>query len=79
MRPKLCSDASKTGPKRRSSGMLLDQLRVGLIELALFVTVDELLDLGCVSGGKVVVVFYKGSSEQKQKLAIITRQPATDF
>jgi len=34
------------------------QLRVALIELALFDAIDELLDLGRICGGDIIVVFH---------------------
>jgi 4-alpha-glucanotransferase len=36
----------------------LDQLRVALIEFALFDAIDEPLDLGRISGGDVIGVFH---------------------
>src|SRR6266498_2883019 len=48
----------------------LDQLRVALIEFALFDAIDELLDLGRISGGDVIVVFHRRRSRRsyaKQK------------
>src|SRR5262245_26449323 len=49
----------------------LDQLRVALIEFPPFDAIDELLDLGRISGGDVMVVFHRRRSrrsyaEQKQ-------------
>src|SRR5215475_3092526 len=43
---------------------LLDQLRVALIEFPLFDTIDELLDLGRISGGDVIVVFHRRQSRR---------------
>ena len=48
----------------------LDQLRVALIEFAPFDAIDELLDLGRISGGDVIVVFHRRRSRRsyaKQK------------
>src|SRR6266508_6557837 len=42
----------------------LDQLRVALIEFALFDAIDELLDLGRISGGDVIVVFHRRRSRR---------------
>jgi hypothetical protein len=36
----------------------LDQLRVTLIEFALLDAIDELLDLGRISSGDVIVIFH---------------------
>jgi hypothetical protein len=49
---------------------LLDQLRVALIEFPLFDAIDELLDLGRISGGDVIVVVHRHRSRRsydKQK------------
>src|SRR6266498_261657 len=48
----------------------LDQLRVALIEFTPFDAIDELLDLGRISGGNVIVVFHRRRSRRsyaKQK------------
>src|SRR5262249_21714011 len=48
----------------------LDQLRVALIEFALFDAIDELLDLVRIGGGDVIVVFHRRRSRRsyaKQK------------
>ena len=37
----------------------LDQLRVALIEFALFDAIDELLNLGRISGEDIIVVFHR--------------------
>jgi hypothetical protein len=42
----------------------LDQLRAALIEFALFDAIDELLDLGRISGGDVIVVFNRRRSRR---------------
>jgi hypothetical protein len=42
----------------------LDQLRVALIEFALFEAIDELVDLGRISGGDVVIVFHRRRSRR---------------
>jgi len=36
----------------------LDQRRVALIEFALLDAINELLDLGRISGGDVIVIFH---------------------
>jgi len=42
----------------------LDQLRVALIEFALFDAIDESLDLGRINGGDVIVVFHRRRSRR---------------
>jgi hypothetical protein len=43
---------------------ILDQWRVALIEFSLFDAIDELLDLGRISGGDVIVVFHRRRSRR---------------
>src|SRR5262249_31121564 len=51
---------------------ILDQWRVALIEFSLFDAIDELLDLGRISGGDVIVVFHRRRSRRSY-----TRQKRT--
>jgi hypothetical protein len=54
----------------RNVQQFLDQLRVALIEFAPFDAIDELLDIGLISGGSVIVVFHRRRSRRssaKQK------------
>ncbi|HEU0179511.1 MAG TPA: hypothetical protein VFV58_35205 [Blastocatellia bacterium] len=50
--------------RERKDQEFLDQLRGALTEFALFYAIDELLGLGRINGGEVIVVFHRRRSRQ---------------
>ena len=57
----------------------LDQLRIALIEFVLFDAIDELLDLGGISGGDVIVVFHRRRSRRSYARQKRTPRPERKY
>jgi transcriptional regulator len=57
----------------------LDQLRVALIEFALFDAIDKMLDLGRISGGDVIVVFHRWRSRRSYARQKRTPRPERKY
>jgi hypothetical protein len=52
------------GDREQKVQQLLDQSRIALIEFSLFDAIDESPDLGCISGGDVIVVVHRRRSRR---------------